>query len=278
MENKQTPLQKHLYTMIFGTHTKAGKAFDIALIVVIISSIVVLMLDSVGIYKEKYGTLLYTIEWCFTAFFTIEYLLRLYCSPHRLAYARSFYGIIDVVAVLPTFLALFIPGASYLMAIRLLRVLRIFRILKLVRFLQESNFLLSALRMSARKIMVFFMTVFVLVTVFGSLMFAIEGPEHGFTSIPYSIYWAIVTMTTVGYGDLVPQTDLGKGLASLTMLMGYCIIAVPTGIITAQMGQEINLHRRLVKCPNCSENGHESDALYCKHCGSELPEPDKRLV
>jgi voltage-gated potassium channel len=170
------------------------------------------------------------------------------------------------------------PGATYMGIIRLLRVMRIFRILKLVRYLQDSNILLRSLLASRRKVFIFFTTVAILVTIFGTLLFVIEGPEHGFTSIPQSIYWAIVTITTVGYGDLVPQTALGKGMAALTMLLGYSILAVPTGIITAELSQEINAHKSLVKCPNCARNGHESDALFCKHCGSELADPDKREV
>ncbi|MDD1783094.1 ion transporter [Enterovibrio sp. ZSDZ35] len=263
-------VQEYLYTTIFGTETRDGKAFDIALIIIIIASIVVLMAESIGEMQAKYGFWFFTIEWGFTIFFTIEYALRLYCSPAPKAYAKSFYGIVDLLAILPTYLAMLFPGTNYLMAIRLLRVLRIFRVLKLMRYLQESDVLLSALKMSGRKIFIFFYAVIVLVTIFGSLMFVIEGPEHGFTSIPYSIYWAIVTMTTVGYGDLVPQTDVGKALASITMLMGYSIIAVPTGIITAQMGQQLKTQRQATNCPNCSKAGHENDASFCKYCGSDL--------
>lgn len=263
-------VQDYLYTTIFGTETKHGKAFDVALIVIILASILVLMLESVSDMQAKHGHLFHALEWGFTLFFTIEYALRLYCSPAPKAYVRSFYGIIDLLAILPTYMAVFLPGANYLMVIRLLRVLRIFRILKLMRYLQESDALLSSLRMSSRKIFIFFFSVMVLVTVFGSLMFVIEGPEHGFTSIPYSIYWAIVTMTTVGYGDIVPQTSIGKSLAAITMLMGYSIIAVPTGIITAQMGQDLKRQRQLIRCPNCSRSGHDNDASFCKFCGSDL--------
>ncbi|MDF5602138.1 ion transporter, partial [Vibrio parahaemolyticus] len=199
------------------------------------------------------------IEYTFTGLFTIEYLLRLYCSPKPAAYAKSFYGVVDLLAILPTYLALFFPSASFMGVIRALRVMRIFRILKLVRYLQESNILLRSLLMARRKIFIFFSSVAIMVTIFGSLIFIIEGPENGFTSIPKSIYWAIVTITTVGYGDLVPQTDLGKGLASLTMLLGYSILAVPTGIFTAELHQEMQSHKVLVKCPNCSHAGHDSD-------------------
>ncbi|MCG6350345.1 ion transporter, partial [Vibrio fluvialis] len=187
-------------------------------------------------------------------------------------------GVIDLLSILPTYFALLFPSATFMGAIRLLRVMRIFRILKLVRYLQDSNILMRSLLGARRKVLIFFSTVAVLVTIFGSLVYVIEGPENGFTSIPQSIYWAIVTITTVGYGDVAPQTPLGKAVASLTMLLGYSILAVPTGIITAELNQEMSSHRSLVKCPNCSLSGHESDALYCKHCGSELADPDKRVV
>lgn len=278
MENKRNAVQEYLYTTIFGTDTPHGKAFDIALIVMILASIVVLMMESVSSIHQQWGPVLYWLEWIFTAIFTVEYVLRLYSSPRPSAYARSFYGVIDFIAILPSYLAIILPGTNYLMVVRLLRVLRVFRVLKLVRYLQDSNVLLRSMMLSSRKILIFFTTVAILVTVFGALMFVIEGPERGFTSIPHSIYWAIVTLTTVGYGDIVPQTDLGKALASFTMLMGYSIIAVPTGILTAEIGQQISLHRHLVKCPNCSRSGHESDALFCKFCGSELHHPDRRVV
>ncbi|OOF22745.1 ion transporter [Salinivibrio sp. IB574] len=278
MADAQNRVQRYLYTTIFGTDTPHGKAFDIALIVLILASMVVLMLESIASFHAKWSNWLYWIEWSFTGIFTIEYILRLYCSPRPSAYARSFYGVVDLLAILPTYIAIFVPGTTYLMVVRLLRVLRIFRVLRLMRFLEDSNILLRSMMLSSRKVMIFFFSVAILVTVFGALMYVIEGPENGFTSIPYAIYWAIVTLTTVGYGDIVPQTDVGKALASFTMLMGYSIIAVPTGIITAEIGQQMSLHRNLVKCPNCSKSGHESDASFCKHCGSELPEADKRVV
>ncbi|MCX8798251.1 ion transporter [Vibrio parahaemolyticus] len=271
-------LKNTLYVTIFGTHTKAGRAFDIALIIAIISSLAVLVLDSIPSVRAEWAKELKYLEYTFTGLFTIEYLLRLYCSPKPVAYAKSFYGIVDLLAIIPTYLVLFFPSASFMGVIRALRVMRIFRILKLVRYLQESNILLRSLLMARRKIFIFFTTVAILVTIFGSLIFIVEGPENGFTSIPKSIYWAIVTITTVGYGDLVPQTNLGKALASITMLLGYSILAVPTGIFTAELHQEMQSHKVLVKCPNCSQAGHDSDAIYCKHCGSELADPDKRVV
>ncbi|MYM58035.1 ion transporter [Vibrio sp. OCN044] len=271
-------LKHYLYIIIFGTHTNAGRAFDIALIVAIFSSLAVLVLESVPSIASPWKMELRYLEYAFTALFSIEYLLRLYCSPKPSAYAKSFYGVVDLLAILPTYLAFFFPGASFMGVIRLLRVMRIFRVLKLVRYLQDSNILLRSLLMARRKILIFFSTVGILVTIFGSLIFVIEGPANGFTSIPKSIYWAIVTITTVGYGDIVPQTHLGKALASLTMLLGYSILAVPTGIITAELNKEMNAHKTLVKCPNCSRAGHDPDAIHCKHCGGELAEPDKRIV
>ncbi|WP_102385635.1 ion transporter [Vibrio cyclitrophicus] len=272
------PLKHHLYVIIFGTHTPAGRAFDISLIIAIVVSLIVLILESIPSVMTEWSQQLRYIEYSFTALFTLEYLLRLYCSPKPKSYATSFYGVVDLLAILPTYLAIIFPGASFMGVVRLLRVMRIFRILKLVRYLQDSNILLRSLLMARRKILIFFSTVGILVTIFGSLIFVIEGPENGFTSIPKSIYWAIVTITTVGYGDITPQTAFGKAIASLTMLLGYSILAVPTGIITAELSNEMNSHKELVKCPNCNRAGHDSDAMYCKHCASELADPDKRVV
>lgn len=274
----ETPLKQRFYVIIFGTYTRAGKAFDLILICTILTSLLVLMLESVPAVHAQWSTLLRYGEFLFTALFTIEYLLRLYCSPKPTAYAKSFYGVIDLLAILPTYLSFFFPSLAFMGVVRLLRIMRIFQVLKLVRYLQDSNILMRSLLMARRKIFIFFTSLAVLVTIFGALIYVIEGPENGFTSIPFSIYWAIVTITTVGYGDVVPNTDWGKAIAALTTLLGYSILAVPTGIITAELHQEINLHRVLVKCPNCSRTGHEPDALYCKHCGSPLPEPDKRVV
>ncbi|PML51071.1 ion transporter [Vibrio lentus] len=272
------PLKHHLYVIIFGTHTPAGRVFDISLIVAILASLLVLILESIPNVMTEWSQQLRYIEYTFTALFTVEYLLRLYCSPKPKSYATSFYGVVDLLAILPTYLAIIFPGASFMGVVRLLRVMRIFRILKLVRYLQDSNILLRSLLMARRKILIFFSTVGILVVIFGALIFVIEGPENGFTSIPHSIYWAIVTITTVGYGDMIPQTALGKAIASLTMLLGYSILAVPTGIITAELSNEMNSHKELVKCPNCNRAGHDSDAMYCKHCASELADPDKRVV
>ncbi|MDN3609542.1 ion transporter [Vibrio ostreicida] len=271
-------IKHHLYIIIFGTHTRSGRIFDIALIVAILSSLLVLVLESIPTVASHWKNELRFLEYMFTALFTLEYALRLYCSPKPTAYARSFYGVVDLLAILPTYIALLFPSVAFMGVIRLLRVMRIFRILKLVRYLQDSNILLRSLLMARRKIFIFFTSVAILVTIFGALIFVIEGPQNGFTSMPKSIYWAIVTITTVGYGDMVPQTDLGKALASLTMLLGYSILAVPTGIITAELSQEMLSHKTLVKCPNCSKSGHEADALHCKHCGSQLADPDQRIA
>ncbi|PSW18718.1 ion transporter [Photobacterium sanctipauli] len=263
--------RQRCYQIIFGTQTKAGQRFDIALIVAILCSELILILSSIYSVEREYSRALNTLEWVFTLLFTVEYILRLYCSPKPWAYARSFYGVIDLIAVLPSYLAFLFPGSNYLLVVRLIRVMRIFRILKLARFLKDSNILLRSLLMAQRKILVFFSTVAILVTVLGSLLYIIEGPENGFTSIPTSIYWAIVTITTVGYGDIVPQTDIGKALASFTMLLGYSILAVPTGIITAELSQEMKTQRELIRCINCSTSGHEEDSNYCRKCGAELP-------
>ncbi len=264
-----------LYTVIFGTETPAGRRFDLLLIVTILLSIGVLFLDSIGWIREKYGLLLSSLEWFFTLLFTFEYGVRIYCSQNRPAYIKSFYGIIDLLAVLPSYLMLLMPGASYLMVVRLLRVLRIFRILKLMRYVSEAQVLMRSLNQSRRKILVFFSALFTLVTLFGSLLYMVEGPENGFTSIPISIYWAIVTITTVGFGDITPQTPLGQGIAAITMLMGYAIIAVPTGIITAELGREIRREYDFRHCPQCDRSGHDRDASFCKYCGGAMEDPDQ---
>ena len=264
--------KQRLYQIIFGTQTKAGQYFDIVLIVAIVSSVLLLILSTVRWVDTNFNSTLYILEWFFTLMFTIEYILRLYCSPRPWAYARSFYGVIDLIAILPSYLAFMFPGSNYLLIVRLIRVMRIFRILKLARYLKDSNLLLRSLLMAQRKILVFFSTLAILVTVLGSLLYMVEGAENGFTSIPTSIYWAIVTITTVGYGDIVPQTYLGKAIASFTMLLGYSILAVPTGIITAEISQEMQAQRQLIRCSNCSASGHEADAVFCKKCGTELPE------
>ena len=267
---EKSTLRQTLYDIIFGTETPAGKFFDVALIYVIILSVSLLMLDSVAEVKLRFSESLFFFEWFFTIIFTIEYGVRIYCSPNRWAYIRSFYGVIDLLSTIPSYLSLFIPGANYLLIFRLLRVLRIFRVLKLVRYLSEANSLIRTMYQIRRKIIVFFFVVLNLAVIFGSLMYIVEGPNNGFTSIPKSIYWTIVTITTVGYGDITPHTILGQIIASLAMLTGYSIIAVPTGIFTAELAHEMSRARNMIFCPNCGKQGHEKAALYCDKCSGKL--------
>jgi voltage-gated potassium channel len=271
MIREQTPLQRRIYNIIFGTEPGAGRNFDIALILLILASVAVVLLDSIPEYHEKFGERFLQIEWAFTIIFTVEYVLRLWCSPNRKRYALSGFGIVDLLAILPSYLALVIPGANSLLVVRLIRILRIFRVLRLLQFLSEANVLARSLRNSRRKIFVFFSLMLVLMTVFGCLMYVIEGPVHGFRTIPESIYWAIVTITTVGYGDVVPHTPLGRSIAAAGMLIGYAIIAVPTGIITAELAHEIGREKSRVNCGNCERSGHDLDARYCKYCGTRFP-------
>lgn len=259
-----------LHEIIFEADTPAGKTFDVALILAILGSVVAVMLESVTAIRAEYGGLLYAIEWGFTILFTIEYLLRLICVKRALLYARSFFGIVDLLAILPTYISIFIPGAQYLLVLRLLRVLRVFRVLKLVSYLKEADTLMQALRASRRKITVFLFAVMTLVVILGSLMYFIEGESNGFTSIPKSVYWAIVTLTTVGYGDILPQTAFGQALASVIMIMGYGIIAVPTGIVTAELARFDPKMISSQHCVRCSREGHATDASYCKYCGEPL--------
>ena len=263
--------RKTLYRIIFEADTAAGKAFDLALILVILLSVLVVLIDSVRDVHENLGELLYLAEWLFTILFTIEYIFRLACVKKPLRYATSFFGIIDLLAILPTYVSLLFPGGQSLLVIRVLRVLRVFRVLKLSRHLQEKQILGKALLASRRKIIVFLSIVVTLVVVFGSIIYLVEGEKNGFTSIPVSIYWAIVTITTVGYGDISPKTPLGQALAALIMILGYSIIAVPTGIVTAELTavqKEKKDERRV--CPGCLTEGHDPDAHFCKYCGEKL--------
>ncbi|GAB3340197.1 ion transporter [Larkinella ripae] len=267
-----TSWRLRLHEVIFESDTPAGKAFDIALIGSILVSVTVVMLESMRRVRLVYGDLLNDIEWFFTILFTIEYILRLVSVKRPLHYATSFLGIIDILAILPTYLSLLIPGTQYLFTIRILRLLRVFRVLKLSEYLSEASIIVSALQASRRKISVFILTVLSLVVIIGSVMYIIEGEEHGFDSIPTSIYWAIVTLTTVGYGDLSPQTPAGKILASLVMVIGYGVIAVPTGIVTVEISQAAEKLRKVStqSCPSCGREGHDADAVFCKHCGHNL--------
>ncbi len=269
-DHKLRPWQKKLHEVIFEADTPAGKRFDVALMVLILASVLVVMLDSVATIRGAHSELLYLLEWTFTIIFSVEYVLRLICVGRPLSYAKSFFGVIDLLAILPTYISLLIPASRYLIVIRLLRVLRVFRVFKFVQFVNEAQQLTTALKASRRKIFVFFFAVISLVTVFGSLMYVIEGEENGFTSIPISIYWGIVTLTTVGYGDIAPHTGLGKMLASVIMILGYSIIAVPTGIVSVELAREAAREVSTQSCPQCSLEGHDQDAAFCKYCGSEL--------
>ena len=258
------------HEIIFEADTTAGKIFDIALILSITASVVAVTLDSVGSIRQLHGEFLIGVEWSFTILFTIEYFLRLYCIGRPVRYATSFFGIVDLLAIAPTYLSLLFPGSQYLIVIRILRVLRIFRVLKLVQFVSETNVLLRAIRASSHKIIVFLFFVVTMVVIFGSLMYLVEGEEAGFTSIPRSIYWAIVTLTTVGYGDIAPKSGFGQAVAALVMIMGFSIIAVPTGFVTAELTMAISKSVSTQACPQCSAEGHEMGAKYCKDCGAKL--------
>ena len=265
-------LRDKIYRVIFGTDTPAGQRFDIALIYLILVSVAAVILDSIESVNRDYGLWLFRLEWLFTLLFSLEYLMRIYSSPKPLHYVFSFYGLVDLLSIVPTYLALFVPGASYWLVVRLLRVLRVFRVLRLVRYLSEANLLLRSMYAARRKVLVFFTVVLVLSVIFGSLMFLVEGPEHGFTSIPRSIYWTIVTITTVGYGDITPQTPVGQVIATLAMLTGYSIIAIPTGIFTAEIAREMNNESNHRRCNVCERTSHHFEAGYCYHCGVTLPD------
>ncbi len=262
--------QQRLHEVIFEADTREGKLFDIILIVFIVSSVIVVMLDSVTALRNTYGSYFYGIEWIFTLLFTMEYILRFLCVKKPLKYALSFFGIVDLLAILPTYASLFAPGSQYLIVIRVLRVLRVFRVFKLAQYMGEASTLTRALQASRRKIVVFVMTILTLVIIFGSLMYLIEGEKNGFTSIPRSIYWAIVTMTTVGYGDISPKTNLGQSLASIIMILGYAIIAVPTGIVTSELMLARQKKVTTQACPECMAQDHDSDAVFCKFCSARL--------
>ncbi len=270
-----SPWRQRVFEVIFKVDTPEGRLFDVVLIAAILLSVAAVMLDSVERYHARFGELLLFTEWLFTALFTVEYLLRLLCVRSPWRYARSFFGIVDLLSILPSYLSALLPGANYLLVIRVLRILRVFRVLKLLRYLGEANYLLEALRSSRRKIIVFLLTVVTLAVVFGSVMYLVEGPENGFSSIPRSVYWAIVTLTTVGYGDISPRSNLGQLIAALVMILGYAIIAVPTGIYAAELTQMMSRPQRPgVVCEACGERRHEADAAYCRRCGSSLPEPE----
>lgn len=270
-ESPEPPtFRRRLYTIIFEAETPAGRTFDALLLVAIVSSVVAIMLESVADIRARAGDWLRTAEWFFTVLFTIEYAVRLYAVEKPLRYARSFFGLVDLLSIVPTYISVLLPGAQNLLVIRALRLLRVFRVFKLGRFLGEQNLLLISLRRSRAKVFVFLVSVLIMDLLLGSAMYLIEGPAAGFTSIPRSMYWAIVTMTTVGYGDIAPQSPWGQALAAFVMILGYSVIAVPTGILTAGIVEAARPIPNTRTCPHCLRAGHDADAAYCRHCGGAL--------
>lgn len=270
----ESGLRYYLYRLVFRHERRDERNFDLALIAAILASVAVVMLDSVPMVKDRWHPELIAAEWFFTIVFTIEYAVRLWVVRRPVRYARSFFGVIDLLAILPTFLSLLFPPSASLTVIRALRLLRIFRILKLVEYSSEAGVLVQALLRSRRKIAVFIATVLTVVVIFGTLMYVVEGPENGFTSIPTSMYWAVVTMATVGFGDIAPATPLGRFVTSVLILIGYSIIAVPTGIYTAELARGLAPRRRHVRCDECGLPDHEADAWHCRKCGRALPAGD----
>lgn len=275
------PLRERLFQIIFHADDGPSRTFDLVLIIAILASVGVVMLDSVEAIRANYAAWLIGAEWFFTGLFTVEYVVRLWVVRRPLRYARSFFGVVDLVSVLPTYISLFVPGAQVLLSVRILRTLRVFRVLKLANYLDEADQLRRALAASRRKIAVFIFVVITLVTVMGSAMYLVEGGDNGFDSIPRSVYWAVVTVTTVGYGDISPATPVGQGLALMLMIMGYGIIAVPTGIVTAEISRERSaggiaaavegaMARQLSQCPRCGLVEHDADAQFCKLCGEPI--------
>ena len=258
-----------LNDIIFGNESYRGRLFDLILMVVIVASVLAVMLESIPTLGARHYTLLHSFEWAFTIIFTIEYVLRLYCAGRPKEYALGLYGVIDLMAILPTYISVFVPGAQTLVVVRLLRIMRVFRVLKLMKHSNAGRVLASAIRASEEKLTVFVVVVLILITTIGCLMYLIEGPEHGFTSIPQSMYWAIVTLTTVGYGDISPETPFGKMLAAVVMVIGYAIIAVPTGIIAGEAVRAKD-GQPMFACKHCIHVRHDSDAVHCKQCGERL--------
>ena len=264
-------LKRKLYEIVFEADTPAGKTFDIFLLIAVLLSVIIVMLESIESIGSKYTSSLRIVEWFFTIIFTIEYIVRILIVNRKSKYIFSFYGIIDLLAIMPTYIGVLVPGISHsLVVIRSLRLLRIFRIFKLSRYIKESQTLVKALIASKHKIGIFFFSVIMAVIILGTIMYLIEDKESGFTSIPQSIYWAIVTLTTVGYGDIAPATDFGKFVASFVMILGYAIIAVPTGIITSEITKYNKDKITTQVCPDCLKEGHETDAEFCKFCGAEI--------
>ncbi|MFT6337374.1 MAG: voltage-gated potassium channel [Saprospiraceae bacterium] len=274
-KRKLNSFRDSLHEVIFEADTKAGKLFDVILLIAILASVIIVIIESVPSYHEEYGALFIALEWAFTVFFTIEYGLRLYAVYKPMKYAKSFFGIIDLMSILPTYLSLIFVGTHSLMIVRGLRLLRVFRIFKLANFLSQGEVIMSALKASRDKIFLFVIFILIMVSIFGSIMYLVEGASNDqFDSIPRSIYWAIVTLTTVGYGDISPVTPFGQAIAAIIMISGYAIIAVPTGIVTAEaMQQAENTKNKEVStqsCRHCSAEGHDEDAEYCKYCGESI--------
>lgn len=270
------PTREKLHEIIFEADTWVGRAFDIGMMILIVISILLVMLESVTSFQDSHRQLLVVLEWVVTIVFTIEYILRLYAVYHPWKYARSFFGIIDLLAILPTYIAFFFGGAQAFLIIRALRLMRIFRILKLSHFLSEGQYIADALRASLTKIIVFLFFITILVTLLGATMYLIEGgANQGFSNIPSSVYWAIVTLTTVGYGDITPITAVGKMLSAIVMVLGYAIIAVPTGIVTGELIKKARDHRTNTQaCRYCGKEGHDDDAVHCKYCGNLINLPE----
>lgn len=259
-----------LHEIIFEADTPAGKAFDVALLMVILASVAAVMLESIAPIRTAHGTALRAAEWVFTALFTIEYVLRLVCVRRPLAYATSFFGVVDLLAVLPTYVSLVMPGTQALIVVRAVRLLRIFRIFKIARYVHELTALVRAVRATRAKIAVFLFAILSATLVLGTAMYVVEGEASGFTSIPRAVYWAIVTVTTVGYGDLAPRTPFGQALAAFAMVLGYSLIIIPTGIFSAELIQAARAGSTTQSCPACSREGHDADATFCKYCGEKL--------
>jgi voltage-gated potassium channel len=275
-EKQFSPFRERLYEIIFEADTPKGKAFDVILLLFILSSVIVVMLETVPQFSEKYKLLFIVLEWLFTVFFTLEYVIRLYTVHSPRKYATSFYGIVDLLSIIPTYISFLLPGAQSFMIIRSLRLLRVFRIFKLGHFMIEGQIIIKALKESANKIMVFLFFILIMVTIFGSIMYLVEGTfgNPGFSSIPKSVYWAVVTLTTVGYGDISPQSAFGQFLASIIMILGYAVIAVPTGIVTSEFTKGYKQKRAKIMtsqvCSFCLKEGHAQDAIFCKFCGGSL--------
>ncbi|MEM9721558.1 MAG: ion transporter [Bacteroidota bacterium] len=272
LDTSSQPLREKLYEIIFEADTPAGKGFDVILLILILLSVLIVMLETVSTIEENYMQLLLWAEWAITIFFTLEYILRIYSARNRVSYIFSFYGIVDLLSILPAYISLAFKGTHYLLTIRALRLLRVFRILKLGTYLIESQVLWAALRASRIKITVFLTTVLIIVCIMGSTMYLIEGEANeNFASIPISMYWAIVTVTTVGYGDIAPVTPIGQFIAAILMILGYGVLAVPTGIVSVELAHASKEHPYTpTDCPHCTPDDHDIDAVFCKFCGTKI--------